>query len=52
VRDPHATHQLRLTDIQRRDPNDDLLVLFVFLQHFSSSPRVDHQVVARKGCTG
>ncbi len=33
VRNPSAAHQLGLADIQRRDPLDDLLNLWIYLQH-------------------
>jgi hypothetical protein len=38
---PHATHQLGLADVQRRDPRDDLLDLLVFLEHFRLPTRRD-----------
>jgi hypothetical protein len=33
---PHAAHQLRLADVQRRDPLDELLGLLGLLQHLAS----------------
>jgi hypothetical protein len=40
---PHTADQLRLADIQRRDPPDDLLGVLRLLQHPASSPLVCHR---------
>jgi hypothetical protein len=35
VRDPDTADQLRLADIQRRHPGNDLPILWIFLQHYA-----------------
>jgi hypothetical protein len=48
VRHPNTTHQLGLADIQRRDPRDDLLVVFGCDQHRGLLPAARQMVAAAR----
>jgi hypothetical protein len=47
IGNPHAAHQHRLADVQRRDPFDDLLVVLRPGQHLASSRRAEEPPPAR-----
>jgi hypothetical protein len=53
MRDPDTTDHLGLADIQRRHPRNDLLSLWIFLQH-NGLPTVEttQSVAARRSCKG
>ena len=53
MRNPDITHQLSLTDIQRRHPRDDLSILWIFLQHrVLPTVNTTQPAAARGSCQG